>query len=474
VSGPVTAIVLAAGAGRRFGGGKLLATLDGRPILQHVLDALVAGGIADPVVVVGADASALDRVVSWGGARRVTNPDPVRGLSSSLRLGWEAAMTAPVTPSAVLVVLGDQPMLGPAVVRALVTMPADPLRPVVVARHADGARNPVRLEPEAAPLVADATGDRGLGPLLDAHPELVRDLPVPVANPDVDARRDLALLLETRWADRVRANAAQVELVREVPDGADFYASVRRTFVADPARDDDPVLEALLAASRPGETWLDIGAGAGRYALPIASRVREVVAVDPSAAMLAALRDGMAIHGIPNIRTVEGRWPADAELRAALGPDPVADVSLIAHVGYDVEAIGPFLDGMERAARRACMAVLMEQSPAAVAAPFWPLVHRVPRVPLPALPEFLELLAARGAAASTVRVVGERRRWTDEDELVAFLRRQLWTEPGSDADARLLGAIRDMAIRLEDGSISVPVASAPDIGIVTWTPPKPD
>ena len=45
----------AAGAGRRFGGGKLLATLEGRPILQHVLDALAAAGIDDPVVVVAPD-----------------------------------------------------------------------------------------------------------------------------------------------------------------------------------------------------------------------------------------------------------------------------------------------------------------------------------------------------------------------------------------------------------------------------------
>ena len=44
-------------------------------------------------------------------------------------------------------------------------------------------------------------------------------------------------------------------------------------FISDPARTDDPVLEELLALTLPGETWLDIGAGAGRFALPIARRV---------------------------------------------------------------------------------------------------------------------------------------------------------------------------------------------------------
>ena len=167
-----------------------------------------------------------------------------------------------------------------------------------MARHADGARNPVRLEPEADALVRAATGDRGLGPLLDARPELVRTMEVGGANPDVDRPADLVALLADAWARRVRDNAAQVERIRETPDGRDFYATVSRTFVADPARGDDPVLETLLAHARPGETWLDIGAGAGRYALPLARHVREVVAVDPSASMLEALRAGMAAHGI--------------------------------------------------------------------------------------------------------------------------------------------------------------------------------
>lgn len=468
MSGPATAIVLAAGAGRRFGGGKLLASLDGRPILQHVLDALAAAGIEDPVVVVGADAADLDAAITWRGARRVRNPEPDRGLSSSLQLGWAAAMSVDPLPASVLVVLGDQPRIDPSVIRDLVAQPADPSRPVVVAFHTDGARNPVRLEPEAGFLVRIATGDRGLGPLLDAHPELVRTVDVGGTNPDLDTREDLVALLETAWATRVRANAEQVERIRETPDGRDFYASVSRTFVADPARVDDPVLDALVSLAQSDDTWLDVGAGAGRYALPLARHIREVIAVDPSASMLEALRAGMAAHGVANIRILEGRWPPDPALRAGLGPDPVADVAFIAHVGYDIEAIAPFLDALEGAARRRCVAVHMQASPATVAAPFWPLVHGEPRVELPALPQLVELLEARGALPVLTRVTGERRRWADRDELLGFLRRQLWTTPGSPADARLLAVVEDLAVIADDGSVSVRDASPLDVGIVAW------
>ena len=464
-----TAVVLAAGAGVRFGGRKLLAPLEGRPILQHVLDTLAAAGIDDPIVVLGDDAAELGEAIAWRRAERVANPDPSRGLASSVQLGWEAARSRdPRRP--VLIVLGDQPLLRADVVERLVAVPPDPRRPVVVAHHEDGSPNPVRLEPEAADLVAAVSGDRGLGPLINGNPDRVRSVAAEGDNPDVDARADLAALAARRWGEHVRANAAQVDRFREVPDGRDFYGPVSRTFVADPAREGDPVLDALLVLARPEDVWLDVGAGAGRYALPLARRVRSVIAVDPSAAMLDALREGMAGHAIANVRPLEGRWPPDPALRERLGPDPVADVALIAHVGYDVEEIAPFLDAFERAAGRLCVAVLMEGSPASVAAPFWLLVHGEERVPLPALGSLVELLRARGSDPTITLVRGERRRWATRDELLVLLRRQLWTEPGSAADDRLVAAIDGLAEADGDGSLSIPGAGPLDVGIVSWAP----
>jgi CTP:molybdopterin cytidylyltransferase MocA/precorrin-6B methylase 2 len=478
----VRAIVLAAGTGSRFGGAKLEAKFDGRPVLRHVLDALAEASLADPVLVVGPGSN------EWGSAEQVVNPAPERGLASSLQLGWQHAMAAESPPDAVLVILGDQPLLRPEVVRALVAAPLDAARPVVAPRYADtNGHNPVRVEATAGHLIEAVSGDRGLGPILDRNPDLVRWLDVPGDNPDVDSAADLAHVAELAWADRVRRNREQVDRFREAPDGQDFYASVSAIFRDDPDRIGDLVLDALRAHARPGDTWLDIGAGAGRYALPLARSVRRVIALDPSPSMLDGLRETMVEHGISNVDVIEGRWPAAVEAPSAAAVEPglpggidaggdrlsealPADVSLIAHVGYDIEAIGPFLEAMERQTRRECLAVLMERSPASLAEPFWPPLHGEERVALPALAAFEDLLRARGRAPSVDIVDSSRRHWPSREELAGFIRRQTWVAPGSAKNRRMLELLDEWLMPQPDGTVDLSVAEPLRVGLVAWRP----
>ncbi len=461
-------IVLAAGAGSRFGGAKLEARLDGKPVLQHVLDALAEAGIDDPVVVTAAP---LLADIEWGAARPVTNPEPERGLASSLQVGWAAAMNESEPPDAVIVALGDQPMVRPDVVAALVAIPLDATRPIVAPRYAgSSARNPVRLERDATPLVEAATGDRGVGPIIDDRPELVRWLDVDGDNPDVDTLADLAHAAELAWADRVRRNRDQVDRFREEPDGKDFYASVSSIFRDDPDREGDPVLDALRARAQPGDTWLDIGAGAGRYALPLARVVREVIALDPSPGMLDGLRAAMTEHDIENVRVLSGRWPDALSDEGPLADLAPVDVALIAHVGYDVEAIGPFLDGMERVALRECLAVLMERSPALIAEPFWPPLHGEPRIALPGLPAFVDLLRARGREPEVSMLESSRRRWGSRDEIEPYVRRQTWVAPGTAKDRLMQELIDEWLVTHDDGSVELSVAEPLRVGLVAWHP----
>jgi molybdenum cofactor cytidylyltransferase len=191
----VGAVILAAGAGTRFGGGKLAAPLEGRPLLGHVVDAAVAAGL-DPVVVVEPPDGSLAGL-DLAPARRVVNPTPRDGLSGSVRIGLRALDDDGELDAAVILP-GDQPRVRPAVIRALIAAAGDPPHtPFVVPRYAgDGAPNPILARRSIWRLADELAGDRGFGPLLAAHDELVRYVPVDGSNPDVDTPADLRRLAE--------------------------------------------------------------------------------------------------------------------------------------------------------------------------------------------------------------------------------------------------------------------------------------
>lgn len=302
-----------------------------------------------------------------------------------------------------------------------------------------------------------------------------------MAMPTRDPLRPTRAEAAAAWAARVQAEHAQVERLREVQDPVDFYAPMAGHFGQDPRRTDDPSLDALLAGAHAGETWLDIGAGGGRYALPLALRVARVLAIEPSPSMLAVLRRGMSEHGIHNIDVSAARWPpaADPSMAADLPTgaerSPVAglgavDVALLAHVGYDVEDFDAWLDAAEAAASRRCVVVMRADAGASAGHLLWHEIHGEPRVPYPMLPELLVLLLARGAVPE-VRLT-ERSEWgyASREELVEASRRQLWLRPGSGKDRRLAQLLAGRAVEREgswwldaprplDGVVSWPVAA---------------
>jgi molybdenum cofactor cytidylyltransferase len=184
------AVILAAGAARRFGGQKLLADLDGTPILQYVLNLAATAALEPVVVVLGADADVLVSRLWWRGEVRLINPHPEHGLSSSVQMGL--ASLAVSDAERALILLGDQPLLTAAQLAPILAAPQDAARPFVVPRYRGVPGNPVLLERSAWPLAVRLTGDSGMAQLFRDKLELVRYVDVDGTNPDIDTRRDLA------------------------------------------------------------------------------------------------------------------------------------------------------------------------------------------------------------------------------------------------------------------------------------------
>jgi CTP:molybdopterin cytidylyltransferase MocA len=193
----VSAIVLAAGGGSRFGGGKLLAGFGGRTLIEAVLDNLRDAPVDEIIVVVGADAVKLHAVCERYGVRVVENPDWRRGQSTSVLTGLRACGAK---TQAAAVLLGDQPLIGAGVVERLVAAFAEGAR-VAVATYGGKRRNPVLFSRGLWPLLeAELIGDEGARSVLRRHPELVVEVPCEeVGDPtDVDTREDLRRLEEMR------------------------------------------------------------------------------------------------------------------------------------------------------------------------------------------------------------------------------------------------------------------------------------
>jgi molybdenum cofactor cytidylyltransferase len=181
-------LILAAGLGTRFGGRKMLAQVRGRPMLQWVLDLSAEAELEPVIVVLGRDADDIEAALDWRHELRLRNPEPSRGISSSVSLGLEVLAES----DRVLVLLGDQPYLSVGQIGAIASSQTDPTRPVLVPRYSNGQTgNPVLLERAAWRYASELEGDRGMSQLFERHPELVRYVDVEGENPDIDTTEDL-------------------------------------------------------------------------------------------------------------------------------------------------------------------------------------------------------------------------------------------------------------------------------------------
>ncbi len=149
---------------------------------------------------------------------------------------------------------------------------------------------------------------------------------------------------------------------------------------------------------------------------------------------------------------------------------PTGDVALMAHVGYDIAEIGPFLEAAEAATRRLCVAVLAESAMTTVATMFWNEIHGEPRVRLPALPELLVLLLARGKLPEVRLVERTPHSLASVDEALSMARRQLWLREGSAKDRKLRELVADALIE-RDGRYAFESRST-KIGLVCWQPER--
>lgn len=188
----VGGVLLAAGEGRRLGGPKALAVVDGERFVERGVRLLRAGGCAPVVVVLGAQAQRVSGEADLTGAEVVVNERWSTGMGSSLRAGL-AALEGRC--GAAVVALADQPLVGSACVNRLVAAWRDGAT-AAVATYGGEHRNPVLLDRGVwAAATAAAVGDTGARGFLRSS-AAVTEVPCDdTGRPDdIDTPADLAAL----------------------------------------------------------------------------------------------------------------------------------------------------------------------------------------------------------------------------------------------------------------------------------------
>jgi molybdenum cofactor cytidylyltransferase len=155
----IAGVVLAAGTSRRFGSQKLLAPVDGVPLVRRSVEKLLEASLDEVVVVIGSDAAAVGAALAGLGVRTTTNAAYASGMSSSLRVGVEALRP---TTDAALVALADQLGVGPAIVDRLIERYRADRSPIVAPLYRGGVRGtPVLFDRSVFDELRAVSGDEG-------------------------------------------------------------------------------------------------------------------------------------------------------------------------------------------------------------------------------------------------------------------------------------------------------------------------
>jgi SAM-dependent methyltransferase len=188
------------------------------------------------------------------------------------------------------------------------------------------------------------------------------------------------------WRNRVKTNKEQSSRVQRQASWTpnDFWEPLESHLKADPYRTDDPVLNRLNLVVTSNTSVLDVGGGAGKFALPLALRAKHVTVTEPSKGLANAIRRSAEEAGIKNISVINDSWE-DAIVETA-------DVVLCAHVVHEVVEVETFIRKLHSQARERVMLLESMESPMSLLSPLWKAVHGDDLELPPAIPDLLKVL----------------------------------------------------------------------------------
>ncbi|MFC1943246.1 molybdenum cofactor cytidylyltransferase [Chloroflexota bacterium] len=190
----ISAIVLAAGRSQRMGVPKLGLKLGGKSLIEHVIDNALASKVSEVILVLGPETAHLQpSLKGLSRVKVVENQQPEQGQSTSLRLGLQCISR---WAQATLILMGDQPLVTPDIIDALINKYSQSRGPIVAPLYGGQRGSPVLFDRSLLGELMAVEGDKGGREIVEKYKDSV--VPVSFAEPlvggDVDTWEDYMTL----------------------------------------------------------------------------------------------------------------------------------------------------------------------------------------------------------------------------------------------------------------------------------------
>jgi molybdenum cofactor cytidylyltransferase len=187
----IAILLLAAGSSSRLGRSKQLLSIKGQPLLLKSVKAAIESGIKNITVVLGANEQEHHQVIKDARVHVVVNADWKKGMGNSLKAGLSYLLQQLPKVEAVVTMVCDQPLINSDQLRKLISE-YENFESTIVASFYQGATGvPVLFDRTLFSELLSLSDDAGAKKILQQHPHLVKTVPFPGGEIDIDTEDDL-------------------------------------------------------------------------------------------------------------------------------------------------------------------------------------------------------------------------------------------------------------------------------------------
>lgn len=195
MTGSFGVIILAAGSSGRLGKPKQLLYYKGKSLLQHLMDEAKSSSANSIVVVLGANAEAIQAELQTRTIHIAINNDWKEGMASSIRCGIKALKELNPSVDAAILMVCDQPFVTTALLNNLIITHQETTKAIVTCNYDNTTGPPALFHKSIFPELLQLTGDKGARQIVEAHTNELVTVSFPEGNIDIDIAADYESLL---------------------------------------------------------------------------------------------------------------------------------------------------------------------------------------------------------------------------------------------------------------------------------------